>query len=137
MDAQTVKKFQERFKWFPKNNPLYYKDQNVPMYIDCDEGWFNLIWKLCENIDVIVQREHWDNFSVDQIKEKFGGLRFYVNGANKEVFDLIREAEEKSLCTCEKCGKKGSMYIGLGWYKTLCSKCAKNDNKITWNKVKR
>jgi hypothetical protein len=137
MDMKVVEKFQERFTWFPKVNPLYFKDQNVPMYIDCDEGWFDLIWKLCEDIDVIVQREGWKDFSVDQIKEKFASLRFYVNGANKEVFDLIDEAEAKSFKICERCGKKGSMYVGFGWYRTLCPKCAKSDTKRTWEKVKK
>ena len=137
MKQEIVQKFQERFNWVPKANPLYRDDMGVPMYIDCGEGWFNLIWKLCEDIDVIVKREGWTDFRVDQIKEKFGGLRFYINGANNEVHDLIDEAEQKSYEVCELCGKKGSMYIGFGWYRTLCSKCAKADTKRTWVKAKK
>ena len=136
MKEEIVKKFQDRFEWFPKHNPLYIKD-TAPMWIDCDEGWFDLIWKLCEDIDAVVKREGLTDFSVDQIKEKFAGLRFYVSGANQEVFDLIRKAEEQSYKICEKCGKKGSMYIGFGWYRTLCAKCAKSDTKRTWVKVKK
>jgi ribosomal protein L37E len=135
MNQELVKKFQDRFEWVPKLNPLYNKKMIVPMYIDCDEGWFDLIWKLCEDIDEIVKREGWTDFSVDQIKEKFGGLRFYINGANKEIFDLINEAEAKSFNICERCGKKGVAYVSYGWVKTLCSKCAKADTKRTWNKV--
>ena len=136
MDRELVEKFQERFEWFPRKDPLYRKDLNFPMSIDCEKGWFGLIWKLCEDIDIIVKREAWKDFSVDQIKEKFGGLRFYINGGNKEVFDLIHKAEEESFEICEECGKKGSMYLGFGWYRTLCVKCAKADTKRTWVKVK-
>jgi hypothetical protein len=137
MDDKLVQKFQERFKWFPKKDPLYHADLNFPMSIDCGNGWFDLIWKLCEDIDIIVKCEGWENFSVDQIKEKFAGLRFYVNGANREVFDLIHKAEDKSYEICEVCGKKGSMYLGFGWYRTLCAKCAKKDSTRHWVKVKR
>jgi len=136
MDQKIVQKFQDRFSWFPKNNPLYFKDQNVPMFIDCDEGWFDLIWQLCEDIDLIVKREGWKNFSVDQIKEKFAGLRFYINAGNKEVHDLVNKAEVDSYEICEKCGDKGSMYHGFGWFRTLCQKCAESDTKRTWVKVK-
>lgn len=134
MKQEIVKKFQDRFEWFPMANPLYGK-VHIPMYIDCDEGWFDLIWKLCEDIDVIVNRESLTDFRVDQIKEKFGGLRFYVDGANKEVFDLINNAEVKSFKTCEICGKHGSMYVGWGWFKTLCRKCSKTDTRRTWIKI--
>jgi hypothetical protein len=135
MDDNLVDKFKQRFSWFPKNDPMYIK-VTFPMSIHCDNGWFDLIWKLCEDIDIVVQRESWKDFRVDQIKEKFGGLRFYVNGANKEVFDLIHEAEAKSFKICEVCGKKGSMHVGFGWYRTICAKCAKSDPKRTWVKVK-
>jgi hypothetical protein len=135
MKQEIVKKFQDRFEWVPKVNPLY-PGPNAPMYIDCGEGWFDLIWKLCEDIDVIVKREGWKDFSVDQIKEKFGGLRFYVNGANKEVFDLIKEAERKSFKTCELCGsKEGSMHSSYGWIRTLCATCARSATDRKYTKV--
>ncbi len=121
MKREIVKKFQDRFEWFPKVNPLY-PSGTAPMFIDCGGGWFDLIWKLCEDIDVIVKREGWKNFSVDQIKEKFAGLRFYVNGANKEVVDLIQKAEEESFTICEVCGKPGVVTVKRGYYQTLCVK---------------
>jgi hypothetical protein len=54
-----------------------------------------------------------------QVKEKFGGLRFYVDGANKEHHNFIWFAENMSYRTCEECGAPGKLYTG-GWHRTLC-----------------
>jgi hypothetical protein len=56
---------------------------------------------------------------VVQVKEKFGGLRFYVNGSTDEQYALIRFAESMSYKTCEVCGKRGKPNKG-GWIKTRC-----------------
>lgn len=62
-----------------------------------------------------------------QVKEKFGGLRFYVNGANDKQYELIDFAESLSLTTCEVCGKKGKRNRS-GWITTRCKEHrSKND----------
>jgi len=134
MDDNLTSKFKQRFSWIPNIDPLYNPNVIVfPFSIDCDNGWFDLLWKLCEDIDAIVKRDNlckfegkdsYKNFSVDQIKEKFGGLRFYTNFVINDIEKLIRDAEDKSFKTCEFCGKDGSMHMKFGWYKTLCKHCA-------------
>lgn len=57
---------------------------------------------------------------VIQVKEKFGGLRFYVGIAPEWYCDLIDYYEEQSLKTCEICGKEGKLRTDLSWMKTLC-----------------
>ena len=81
-----------------------------------EKGWHPLIKELISKIKKIDK-----NIKVEQVKEKFGGLRFYISPAVKEVFDLISEYESKSYETCEFCGKKGKLRTDLPWYKTLCS----------------
>ena len=54
-----------------------------------------------------------------QVKEKFGGLRFYVQAATKEHYNYISFAESMSYCTCEECGAPGKRYTN-GWHVTLC-----------------
>ena len=54
-----------------------------------------------------------------QVKEKYGGLRFYVNGANDEQWAYIAFAEAMSYRTCEVCGDKGKPSSG-GWIETRC-----------------
>lgn len=57
--------------------------------------------------------------TIVQIKEKFGGLRFYVDGANLDQEKYIDFAESLSVRVCEVCGKPGRRRQG-GWIKTLC-----------------
>lgn len=63
---------------------------------------------------------------IHQVKEKFGGLRFYTGGVNQEYatefFNQVQVAEEESFRTCENCGNPGKPRTG-GWIKTLCNDC--------------
>lgn len=65
-----------------------------------------------------------------QVKEKFGGLRFYMTHYTDEMSALIREAEQKAEQTCEVCGVVGESRGG-GWIKTLCDSCATDDSGNT------
>lgn len=58
---------------------------------------------------------------VDQIKEKFGGLRFYYSGGDDYVDGIIALAEQWAYNTCEVCGERGEPRK-LGWIRTLCDK---------------
>lgn len=58
---------------------------------------------------------------VHQIKEKFGGLRFYYDGGDDEVSGMVRMAEAWADSTCETCGDRGERRHG-GWIRTLCDK---------------
>jgi len=60
---------------------------------------------------------------VVQVKQKFGGLRFYMNFETKEMSAAIYEAEKRAQETCEDCGKPGVLRSG-GWLETLCDNCA-------------
>ena len=63
-----------------------------------------------------------------QIKEKFGGLRFYVQAATSKHYDYISFAESMSYRTCEQCGAPGKRY-SMGWHKTLCDIHAAMDGR--------
>jgi hypothetical protein len=54
-----------------------------------------------------------------QVKEKFGGLRFYVQAATDKHYSYISFAESMSYRTCEECGSPGKTYTD-GWHRTLC-----------------
>lgn len=82
----------------------------------CGDGWFDIIYKLSEDIQNLNPPE---DFEVFEVKEKFGGLRFYVENSNKEIDALIYKTEEASYFTCEVCGKPGKPR-GSGWIRTLC-----------------
>jgi hypothetical protein len=54
-----------------------------------------------------------------QIKEKFGGLRFYYDGGDNEISGMVQMAESWASHSCETCGAPGKKREG-GWIRTLC-----------------
>lgn len=82
-----------------------------------------------------LKRLRWDpftGFSVLQVKEKFGTLRFYTNGSTKTIDRCIRLAENLSAITCEECGAPGNIGASGYWYSTRCAKCAPDG----WQSIK-
>jgi hypothetical protein len=59
----------------------------------------------------------------DQVKEKFGTLRFYYSGGDDVVDGMVRMAEAMTEVTCEGCGSPGERRGG-GWIRTECKTCA-------------
>jgi hypothetical protein len=59
---------------------------------------------------------------IDQIKEKFGGMRFYYSGGDKKVDGMVTFASYLTSKTCEVSGEKGELCSNRGWYKTLSPK---------------
>jgi hypothetical protein len=57
--------------------------------------------------------------TASQVKEKFGGLRFYTNGYTEGIGAMISMAESMSYRTCEECGNPGRSN-NYGWISTLC-----------------
>lgn len=92
---------------------------------DIGKGWWPIIESLCLTIQSYID---WQNSSkpgtieqvvVEQIKEKFGGLRFYYVGGNGTVDGMVQLAEAWASNTCESCGSPGETN-GPGWVQTLC-----------------
>jgi len=51
-------------------------------------------------------------------------IRYYTNFSTDELDDLISQAEEQSMVTCEQCSQPGEIRdIGGHWYATLCDNC--------------
>jgi len=90
-------------------------------------GWYPIIEALCTNIQSHID---WQNKNhekhpvveqvvVEQIKEKFGGLRFYYQGGDEKIQGMVRMAEAWADHSCEECGAPGERRSG-GWIRTLC-----------------
>jgi len=58
----------------------------------------------------------------EQVKEKFGGLRFYYRGGDEFISGLVRMAESMSYVTCEVCSSPAKQTTG-GWIVTMCQPC--------------
>jgi len=96
-------------------------------------GWNPIIERLLTKIEAHLAakyaagfRDPDYGFQIDQIKEKFGTLRFYVCGADDQIFQWIVEAERETANTCEACGAPGSLHCRVGgyWLYTRCPQCA-------------
>ncbi len=57
--------------------------------------------------------------TIAQVKEKYGGLRFYIDNGSADVHAYIEFAECISNHTCEVCGSPGEPRND-GWVKVLC-----------------
>jgi hypothetical protein len=84
--------------------------------VERGEGWKSLYEPLLERCKA-------EGVAVLQVKEKFGGLRFYVSGGSDDLFDAIDEVASKSFTICEQCGAPGELRK-RGWSKTLCDRHA-------------
>lgn len=81
--------------------------------VECGKGWASLYKPL-------IERCRAERVQIAQIKEKFGGLRFYVYQGSDALHDVIRLAEEKSFTICEVCGTPGVLRKDGGCLRTRC-----------------
>jgi len=84
----------------------------------CDDGWINIIAE-CHSELLAID----NNYSIYQIKEKFGTLRYYCEPSNpkhKEKFsEIVDKYERMSIKTCEISGASGVLMKKDGCLKTL------------------
>lgn len=156
--------------------------------LEVGDGWYELIDVLCEALtytfttSVRVDEEDGKRLGIepykdikgdlsyffrveppqvvaDQVKEKFGTLRFYyhlefdevntslvatkkypdLEALNKRYSDyidgVVHFAEIASGRTCEATGAEGSRHVRGGWYKTLNENVAKTEKYEGYNKL--
>jgi hypothetical protein len=107
--------------------PALFSDlsQRSCMYLfgfECGDGWFELLRCLIQDIKGICESNNLD-IKINQIKEKYGTLRFYLSSETEELGRLIAQAEKESAHICEECGKPGSMREKCRWYSVKCDEC--------------
>ena len=123
-------------------HPAIFRGKAPSLHSDLPPGWFGIADVLCTRIEEILG-EYTGFFRVDQIKEKFAGLRFYfaldvremagagmggegVSGEGgsqammSRIAELVREAEGVSIRTCQECGAPGDLARRRGWISTRC-----------------
>jgi hypothetical protein len=81
---------------------------------DIDEGWYQLVLDLNEALAKIEP-----DYEIYQVKEKFGGLRYYTSVTDDLAHKLIKVAEAASYRICERCGKPGRERNDK-WIRVLC-----------------
>lgn len=149
----------ELFEQIKKNSPdLFEGAPGFPLaYIECDNGWFDIIDaalrtihghitsrnnQILSNIEWHAQRDIGEEIpdwrretelleypQVQQIKEKFGGLRIYLSWEDDYIYGIINMAEAMAARTCEVCGDHGELRGG-SWFKTLCDEHHEEREKV-------
>jgi hypothetical protein len=99
---------------------------NREVEISTGDGWYHILDALFKNMKWHVEwkQKHTPDFPIPkiaQIKEKFGGLRFYYDGGDETITGMVYMAEAWAERTCETCGERGETRTG-GWVRTLCDK---------------
>lgn len=96
----------ESRKWALEHNRKIKED---PTYVGLNGKPYELRTPPCPVPQVVAQ----------QVKEKFGTLRFYCDGGDDATHGMISLAESMSGMLCEECGNRGKTRGG-GWIRTLC-----------------
>lgn len=123
-------------------NGIFGNVQNVEMnpegeYIMVPSDHVNYGWK--KLVDELHERvlEIDPDVKVEQVKEKFGGLRYYFQSFSpryEEIDKLVSFFEVESYKTCEVCGKAGKPRNDRYWINTLCDEHALGDEPA-WEKA--
>lgn len=138
--------------------PKIFRQKDLPMNqtcmcwgISCKDGWYQIIDDLCHCIQShcksLEQNLEWDkksgkNLNVKpedlqieavQVKQKFGGLRFYTNHSDEYTNALISFASYLSYRTCEQCGSRDRVkQTDGGWIEPLCKSCYRKRQVHEW-----
>lgn len=99
----------------------------LPM-IDCGPGWYRIIADTNRKM-----RRLAPDYVIHQIKEKFGGLRYYWGAGENQLdptllqimTDIELNAERLSKLRCDKCGGFASTRLdrSSNWFYTKCLEC--------------
>ena len=93
---------------------------------DVGPGWLPLIEVLDKKLTMLDP-----DYRIVQIKEKFGGLRYYIRISEgctntDRMYAVIDAIESLSFRICEDCGRPGEMRGEESkgeWIRTLCDEC--------------
>ena len=126
MQKELFKKYPKIFKMI-ESTP---QESCMAWGLEVGDGWYWLIDKLCYQIqrDIDLNNDH-HQIIATQVKEKFGGLRFYIESGSDEQYSFIDFAETLSYFICEECGSTEEVFQNkTGWIKTTCKKCKEKEN---------
>jgi len=122
------------------NNPPYVYKKTFRVY--CLRAWNSLVrichlplrW-ICYG-SMYEQGPKIQQVVAAQVKEKFGGLRFYYEGGDDVVKGMVCMAEAMAYRTCEDCGVMNEVVNqnSDGWIKTTCPACSHSQKSHVKNK---
>jgi len=133
--AVFMSEIKQIFIEIPKNKKLI---KRYP-FLQIAQNYYNrtflddmpIAWKkkfgiqMCEDIrKELIKFDYLKEYSLMQVKEKYGTLRWYDMGVPKDskINDIVSYYEDVSAATCQYCGKP-SKYCTDGWIMYVCEDC--------------
>tara|TARA_Y100001973_G_C5122418_1_gene293453 strand:+ start:251 stop:781 length:531 start_codon:yes stop_codon:yes gene_type:complete len=144
MKKELQEKLFEKYPAIFRQKDLSAQETAMCWGLACGDGWYVLIDELCGEIQNRVNNvNRGRKYKIEnspssivptkvemliceavQVKEKFGGLRFYIYGGDDFIDGAISLAESMSYRICSKCGsKKDTPHSDRGWIHSTCSNC--------------
>ena len=117
---------------YPKIFEDYQGNPNGINWHGVPEGWLPIIDTLCGCMQSYIDyhNKHTKDGVVKptqvkctQMKEKFGGLRFYADNHDEIIEGMIEMAEYMCDNTCQDCGSQEDLGMTTGWLSVLCRTC--------------
>lgn len=96
--------------------PLLYRNRHKPSDessmtwgFECGDGWFQFLQDLSQKLSTYQAVHPELDFAVEQVKSKFGSLRFTLIGGDAATEEMIEAACQRASVTCELTGKPGQL----------------------------
>lgn len=129
-DRLLDRKINKQYPWLAYKNWKDQSDKYLSHYYDMPRGWVIAFGKLLvSDIDKELKRCRFTGeFTILQIKEKYGELRFYHGGVPRDcdVDPIIENYTTISRRTCIQCGKFPVAIVNTGgWIEPMCEECFK------------
>jgi hypothetical protein len=135
--AETLDDLIEKYpKIFENMKEFYFRISS-----ELPKGWVKDVDILCaaiqDRIDSVTFYDKEGEHTVPQlictqIKEKYGGLRFYYTGGDAVCEGMIDLTTFILWNKCERCGSDKNIGTTEGWISRICENC-KGDN-LSWKK---
>lgn len=106
--------------------PSLYRDRENTLMkygISCGDGWYPLLDEASRLLS-----SHDTEMKAEQVKEKFGQLRFYLSGGGEYGRGVVMAAGFISGLVCDVCGKAGVLFNRGGYVST---KCKEHGNSVS------
>ncbi|MCK1606348.1 hypothetical protein IVB02_34400 [Bradyrhizobium sp. 166] len=99
----------------------------------CGRGWQDILMRLCRRIEAALGEG--EIFEFSQIRQRRGILGIKWDGEASEgteakIGEAAHLAVARSACTCEVCGRAGSLHNNKGWLQTRCAEDAVGGERV-------
>lgn len=114
-----------RVRWWNWEKGSYsYADNFLNEYDAFSRGWSMLWHMMIADLTPLMRKYNLqDKFFFEEIKEKYGEIRAYHNGAPDEIEDIIDAYSVISRNVCQWCGRPDSAISKGYWVECQCEQC--------------